>query len=595
MEFLKLLKDDNDREHYIRTANKAGYILVDKNKSFDVINIIKIVEELNLDKGANILNLGAFGDSSLWALHHDGYENLYGVDLNKKIYNTMYYTKIRYQFGNIEKTHFPPIFFDFAMSLSVIEHDVDLEKFFTEANRLLKSGSTLVITTDYLQNKVDVKRKGWKLFSLEEIIKMVNIAEKCGFEPLFDKSLFKDEKTLSTTNPILNEGFNYTFILLGFIKKGKDPEFKIPKEITLINYAKNFGSVTPYCELIQERLKNDYNVEAHITDDTANCKTENVIIEFNPGIVSAEKLLADIKELKRRNRKIYIDVHNVLYTTFSKEQIIYLEKNTKLMYRANELPEIDHVGDYLLCPTISHFTEKVPKIEHKNDEIILGTFGFASSWKRYPEIIRLANKLGVKTKLMLSVPTESSKKAERDARNLINKLKEQNKNNKNIIIKEGMFTDNTKKGHFNQKRELINELNECTHFIFANRNNPAPSGSMHFVKMFERPIISLDTYEAKQMQVIRSKFFASKWTVFSDFLYIFAMRTASHFVKGSGIDWVEQARELLGMIDWRGKNLKDQRENTITYEFLRNCKEISRDEDGLKYMIQILGSGGRAD
>lgn len=582
MEIFKVLRTKAELEDYLGKARSAKYTLADDRMSFGMVNVVSLVKQINLDKGSKIVDLGAFEDAALWALHEEGYRNLYGIDLNKDIYDTPFYTKIRYLYGNIENTHLPSGFFDFGLSLSVAERNEDLEKLFTEANRLLKAGSVFIVTANFRQDKKVVKRKGQGLFSLSEIVGAMDAAERCGFEPLFNKKMLNYMRFTDNENPIKSGGSEYALLLMGFRKNSRGAKGRLPKKICILNYSKKFGGIIEYTRLLAYRLQKEYQTDAKIIDSAAECDTNEVIMEFAPGVVDSSRFLQDFETLSRKKCRIYVDVHDTMYKKFTLEQRKKFETGATLMYRANELAEIDEINNYLLFPLIS-YADRTGQVKIRSassgGEIILGTFGFASNWKRMGEIIRLVNKLGVKAKILLSISTESPINEQQE---VIDRLLQENKENKNITIKVGDFTDRTKEGYFNQKRELIEELDECTHYIFALRNNIAPSASMQFVKMFNRPIISLDTFQAKQAQVIRTKFFASRASVFSDYSYTFFMRVASHIFKGSKIDWKEQAKEALSILDSRNK--------LLSYDFLKNCHEISRDEDGLEYLVSILGT-----
>lgn len=56
---------------------------------------------------------------------------------------------IEYRFGNIECLGLPDASVGFAASLSVVEHGVDLPRFFAEMARVLLPGAFLFVSTDY--------------------------------------------------------------------------------------------------------------------------------------------------------------------------------------------------------------------------------------------------------------------------------------------------------------------------------------------------------------------------------------------------------------------------------------------------------------
>ena len=55
---------------------------------------------------------------------------------------------------SLEETNYQSNTFDFVTSLSVIEHGVDIHKYFIEMNRILKKGGLLLTSTDYWLEKI---------------------------------------------------------------------------------------------------------------------------------------------------------------------------------------------------------------------------------------------------------------------------------------------------------------------------------------------------------------------------------------------------------------------------------------------------------
>jgi ubiquinone/menaquinone biosynthesis C-methylase UbiE len=55
---------------------------------------------------------------------------------------------------SLEETNYQSNTFDFVTSLSVIEHGVDIHKYFMEMNRILKKDGLLLTSTDYWLEKI---------------------------------------------------------------------------------------------------------------------------------------------------------------------------------------------------------------------------------------------------------------------------------------------------------------------------------------------------------------------------------------------------------------------------------------------------------
>ena len=387
--------------------------------------------------------------------------------------------------------------------------------------------------------------------------------------------IINESKRILKSNGILVSGDSIT-------RNGIKTKKEVPKYITILSYTKKFGGIYEYTALLAERLETEYKIKTRIAYNVNEIQSKDVIIECAPGVIQANKMLKDVELLNTAGHRVYVDVHDVTYRKFTRVERMALEEKTTLMYRANELADVDGSTNYTLFPLIAYKSIgfRVPKTDVK-DKILLGSFGFVSKEKRIDELINLANTLNVKLKLLFSFGEEGNPKGQEELK--VSVLQKTYKN-KNIIIKFGSFTDRNKKGHFEQKRELIDELSECSHYIFSLKNNLAPSASMQFVKIFNRPIICLNTFQAKQMQVIRFKSFSSRFSAFSNFLNFVVMETGSAILKGANVDWNDMVRETLDYLtsDPNGK---------LTTEFLRNCNEVTKTEDGIGYLIEIVKRG----
>jgi SAM-dependent methyltransferase len=141
---------------------------------------------LDAPKQAAILDLGCGDCCTLKFLAALGFTNLSGIDLHLPSSSSMLPYKL-YQ-GDLMHTSFSEQTFDRAVSISVIEHGVDLKAFFQEAYRILKPGGTLFVTTDYWEDKVEVDAAiqpfglAWQIFSKVQIQEATTIAQTCGFE-----------------------------------------------------------------------------------------------------------------------------------------------------------------------------------------------------------------------------------------------------------------------------------------------------------------------------------------------------------------------------------------------------------------------------
>jgi SAM-dependent methyltransferase len=122
---------------------------------------------------------------------------------------------IQYREGDITNSSYDAGRFDAITSLSVIEHDVDVNSFLQECSRLLKSGGYLVLSTDFWKEPLDnesVEAYGmpWKPFTPDRINSLIDTAESVGFTLTSEYDLTTDERTVEW------KGESFTFIQLEF-------------------------------------------------------------------------------------------------------------------------------------------------------------------------------------------------------------------------------------------------------------------------------------------------------------------------------------------------------------------------------------------
>ncbi len=213
-----------------------------REKSWDTFKMINIIS--NSDNDVQVLDVGCNGSPILPMLKKIGFKNLYGCDLilktkynsvlmkficlfYKKEYNPiiqMYHdSTLNLSIQNIEETNFEDGKFDYITALSVIEHGVNIQKFFKEANRLLKKGGLLLISTDYwpsqiinsTSTKINDKDLPDRIFSKSDIENdLMDTARLNGFEltePIDFE--FKDKVVHWKAT-----GLDYTFIFFALEK-----------------------------------------------------------------------------------------------------------------------------------------------------------------------------------------------------------------------------------------------------------------------------------------------------------------------------------------------------------------------------------------
>jgi len=208
-------------------------------KSWDTYKMIKMISGTNRE--SFVLDVGCYESPILPMLKRLGFINLYGCDLvlnsdhNQTFTNSssleyhedykpiieMYNDK-SYQLSirNIEDTNYSDQMFDYVTSLSVIEHGVNIEKYFREMSRIIKSNGYLFTSTDYwpdkLFNNKNVLSKGTpdNIFSRDEIEKLVEIADKNGLK-LIEPIDFEYKDKVVRWNSI---NLDFTFIFFAMRK-----------------------------------------------------------------------------------------------------------------------------------------------------------------------------------------------------------------------------------------------------------------------------------------------------------------------------------------------------------------------------------------
>jgi ubiquinone/menaquinone biosynthesis C-methylase UbiE len=157
-------------------------------KNWDLSQILNILK--NYPKNARILEMGCGGSQLLRLFSEKGFVNCTGIDLTISRYDrsTQFHLMIhnhkrpyRLKKMDLTSTAFPDSYFDLVVTLSVIEHGVNLHNFLKESFRILKTGGILFLTTDYWEPKIDTGDLGWSIFSKKELKDFINLAKECGF------------------------------------------------------------------------------------------------------------------------------------------------------------------------------------------------------------------------------------------------------------------------------------------------------------------------------------------------------------------------------------------------------------------------------
>jgi SAM-dependent methyltransferase len=172
-----------------------------------------------VDPAETILDMGCFACEVLPAMKRLGYQNLFGIDLNRAVLDMPYGDSIKYTVGDLLATPWPDGGFAAITAISVIEHGVPDEELCREVSRLLKPEGVFIFTTDYWPRKIVTTERmfdlDWRIFDRAEIEALVNVARAHGLHPVSDPSSLIE---VTGDAPIHFAGKDYTFLYGAFIR-----------------------------------------------------------------------------------------------------------------------------------------------------------------------------------------------------------------------------------------------------------------------------------------------------------------------------------------------------------------------------------------
>ena len=215
---LRTRKESNEAINQVR--NLGLPLVSDEPKNWDTLAALDCILA-STSKAASVLDAGAEAYSRIlpWLCLY-GYTRLDGINIvfneRKKL------GPITYKYGDITSTDYAPETFDVVTCLSVIEHGVDLRKYFREVSRILKPGGILITSTDYWQTRIDTRGQQMfgvpvYVFTQEEILQAIEFAAYCGFALTAPIDLTCDEKVVRWQQV----GLDYTFLIFTLRKVNK--------------------------------------------------------------------------------------------------------------------------------------------------------------------------------------------------------------------------------------------------------------------------------------------------------------------------------------------------------------------------------------
>lgn len=477
-------------------AEEVADIIFDEYKVFDMFLSYNF-SQMNLNRTDRIFFGGAYQDGTIQLLSKGGYNHLIGMDLKEDIYNQPNYWKIKFYRGNIIDTHMPPNFFKGYFSLSVIEHldslggniFTQITKFFQEVVRITQDGGFLILTTDY--NNIPMHKKGENIFDKNDINKILDIASKMGFELVSNLDLDIIDK------PVSWNGMEYTFIFLAF-KLHKMVNFPSPKYVNIISPMVGQDGITIYAENLKKRFE-ESGIGVNLVATYRDCeKAYPVILEYDPGLFQdlrvGNHVFIEMHTTRLRLRGIsyvFLKTRSIKKALKLLNQIRLIKTHKRILVRTGDLTNKFFFGlkKYSIMP---HITYPDSGIRAKPSGLCIGSFGFALPFKHFDKICELAIRLNLPCVLLLSV-NNASKEMLKVSTETIKQLKQKYVRNENINIQVGFFRDT----------EILEHLSVCSHIIFAQDNSWQTSGSYRFPVQLGIPIISTDSFQAREAQVIR--------------------------------------------------------------------------------------------
>ncbi|MFQ5563811.1 MAG: class I SAM-dependent methyltransferase [Parvularculaceae bacterium] len=162
----------------------------DHQKNWDTLKCLAYVLGEG-DRNGPILDAGSGAKAVVlrW-LHALGYRRLYACDLMPANTRLLDPLGIEFTQQDLTATTYADNFFKAVTSISVIEHNVPLDKFVAEMHRILQPRGLLLVSTDYWPDPVDCsgiypygKEAGeMKIFSRNTLSEFIALAKDASFE-----------------------------------------------------------------------------------------------------------------------------------------------------------------------------------------------------------------------------------------------------------------------------------------------------------------------------------------------------------------------------------------------------------------------------
>ena len=375
-------------------------------------------------------------------------------------------TQIKYYPYSLN-THFPDNMFDLIINNSLGDDVNDLGSFFLEAYRIGVSNASLITPLSTTLKELKVKDK-----------------------PEGNKKLAKVNIVCNSLG--VREGTSEYAITLAQRFEGAGVTVNLVRRLAYID--KKFPTIFEYDPGIVKEIPEDPNtiIEAHVT------AYPNLLFE---DIAYRAKLALETKSprfmLKEAIRllKLATQHSELIGNAIRRSDPKANEKLQKcrLLMRNPYIAERSAIGRYTLMPLIAYPNLNFER-KKKSAKIKLGSMGYALESKNFGNICDLAIRLKVPLTLMISI-NEVTPKMKEMQEQYAKEIKEKYGKYKNITLKVGYFAP----------EEILHELSDCTHLIYAQNEARGTSYSMRFGMQLGIPVISRNVFQARDAQVYTVK------------------------------------------------------------------------------------------
>lgn len=199
-------------------------------KNWDLVLIRELA--LDLDRDSLVVDLGCSTLGPVRLVHEMGFRRIWGCDLSISRFDRVIqlrdwlsgFPRIRppYRLAtkNLTATGLADSSASLVVCLSVIEHAVDIDGFFSEVARTLKPKGRLYLSTDYWEPRLDTNGRkmyglNWKVFCKSEVLELIDTARRFGLH-----TSPPTEDDLKCADRVIRDGPDaYTFVALRFEKR----------------------------------------------------------------------------------------------------------------------------------------------------------------------------------------------------------------------------------------------------------------------------------------------------------------------------------------------------------------------------------------